>query len=260
MQTPRNSNKRPTTYSSGLPSSSGQAAPSFPHVLSRQESVMSNGTMTSLDERFEALTKTSTERELEQDAKVANAKKQQMAEEDRGKMADKIVTDVTSKHHHNLKKDLGWTEEQKEEHNTNSWVLTQKRSKLLNWGETFTDGCDVGKYTEYQDGALVMTMDYMSNEDTTDDEAKMMTREKKGLNVKKPAWHSKCLNDFYDMLDKDHGGNCVTAICYIFIHTNFFAPSSSASSLLPAPSSPIPSPSDPSSSSSSLLAVLRHGF
>ncbi|KAI9271962.1 hypothetical protein BDA99DRAFT_534433 [Phascolomyces articulosus] len=338
-------------------SSSGQAAPSFPHILSRQESFMSNGTTTSLNECFEALTSQADENEeaideikdlitssnkkfgnaimriteaisnineymaleLEQDAEVANAKKQQMAEEDRGKMAistitrilqiykekeftydfekrineepnksihatlktiirnfkdeypniinwDKIVTDMTSKHHHNLKKDLDWTEEQKEEHNTNSRALTRKRLKLLNQGKTFADGRDVGKYTEYQDGALVMTMDHMSDEDTTDDEAKMMTREKKGLNVKKP------LNDFYNMLDKDHGGPQYRPHFFGYIvekpvpsKTLYWAivsqPSvaSSSASTSSAPSSPVLSPSDPSSSSL-LLAALRHGF
>ncbi|KAI9243304.1 hypothetical protein BDA99DRAFT_566743 [Phascolomyces articulosus] len=203
---------------SPVPSSSGQAAPSFPHVLSRQESVMSNGTTTSLDERFEALTSradeneeaideiktsspvTSMERELEQDAEVANMKKQQMAEEDRGKMA----------------------------------------------GETFADGRDVGKYTEYQDGALVMTIDHMSDKDTTDDEAKMMTREKKGFNVKKPVWHSKHAIALQPSVTSSSTPTSST-------------PSSSVSSLLPAPSSPVPSPSN-LSSSLSLLATLRHSF
>ncbi|KAI9243185.1 hypothetical protein BDA99DRAFT_566814 [Phascolomyces articulosus] len=74
-------------------------------------------------------------------------------------------------------------------------------ARLTNQMDAFHKGMCQGEYEEYPEGELVLSEEFMSDDETDDDEEKKNGKWK-ALRVRQPAWRSELVNDFFACLDK----------------------------------------------------------
>ncbi|KAI9243169.1 hypothetical protein BDA99DRAFT_566827 [Phascolomyces articulosus] len=80
-------------------------------------------------------------------------------------------------------------------------INNEPNARLTNQMDVFHKGMCQGEYKEYPEGELVLSKEFMSDDETDDDEEKK-NRKWKALRVRQPAWWSELVNDFFACLDK----------------------------------------------------------
>ncbi|KAI9243076.1 hypothetical protein BDA99DRAFT_566898 [Phascolomyces articulosus] len=115
--------------------------------------------------------------------------------------ADSTLMEISQNHFNYNKRESCLLPTEKAQRGIENRQELRKTNRPTNWMDAFHKGMCQGEYKEYPEGELVLSEEFMSDDETDDNEEKKNGKWK-ALRVRQPAWQSELVNDFFACLDK----------------------------------------------------------